>query len=65
LKKGDLGGFKNRQSEGIFGKRYKNILARYIWNATLDRKGIFCGEVPGGQRAVLKKSAGAPMGAPL
>jgi len=22
LKKGDLGGFKNRQSEGIFGKRY-------------------------------------------
>jgi hypothetical protein len=23
LKKGDLGGFKNHQSEGIFGKRYK------------------------------------------
>jgi hypothetical protein len=23
LKKGDLGGFENHQSEGIFGKRYK------------------------------------------
>jgi hypothetical protein len=23
LKKGDLGGFKNHQWEGIFGKRYK------------------------------------------
>jgi hypothetical protein len=23
LKKGDLGGFKNRQTEGIYGKRYK------------------------------------------
>jgi CBS domain-containing membrane protein len=28
LKKGDLGGFNNRQSEEIFGKRYRFIFAR-------------------------------------
>jgi hypothetical protein len=26
LKKGDIGGFKNLQTEGIYGKRYNSIL---------------------------------------
>jgi hypothetical protein len=34
LKKGDLGGFKNHQWEGIFGKRYSTrILTEFLLEA--------------------------------
>jgi len=39
LKKGDLGGFKNRQSEGIFGKRFIFFLALLV-------SGLISGAMP-------------------
>jgi hypothetical protein len=39
LNQGDLGGFENQQSEGIFGKRYKSFyfaINRLMVNGTRD-----------------------------